>query len=363
MRAVLAFLAGWPLAAAVPENVLLVVNTRSAESREIGTYYAARRSIPAFNVCRIESVTDETIERPVYDREVRDPVAACLRRGGLAESVLYIVTTLGVPLRVNGEGGQQGTHASVDSELTLLYSFLKGEKPKLAGPSPNPFFGMRDAPFRHPAFAMYLVTRLAAYSVATVKAMIDRSLGARDEGNFVIDLPSGGQENGNSWLRNSALLLPARRVVLDESARVLGKQERVIAYASWGSNDGSRKQRLLGFQWLPGAIATEFVSSNGRTFARPPANWNLGVWEDNKSYFGGSPQSLSADYLEEGATGVSGHVFEPYLTFAPRPDYVLPAYAAGRNLAESFYLAIPALSWQNIVLGDPLCSLRNPPAR
>jgi hypothetical protein len=37
---------------------------------------------------------------------------------------------------------------------------------------------------------------------------------------------------------------------------------------------------------------------------------------------------------------------------------VLPAYANGRNLAESFYLGIPGLSWQNIVIGDPLCKLR-----
>ena len=32
----------------------------------------------------------------------------------------------------------------------------------------------------------------------------------------------------------------------------------------------------------------------------------------------------------------------------------------GRNLAESYYLAILGLSWQNIVVGDPLCSLGRP---
>ena len=57
-------------------------------------------------------------------------------------------------------------------------------------------------------------------------------------------------------------------------------------------------------------------------------------------------------------TGVSGQVGEPFLTLCPRPNYVLPAYANGRNLAESFYLGIMGLSWQNIVIGDPLCKLR-----
>jgi uncharacterized protein (TIGR03790 family) len=102
---------------------------------------------------------------------------------------------------------------------------------------------------------------------------------------------------------------------------------------------------------------TEFVSTDGRTFQRPPENWTISTWIRRDLFFAGSPQSLSADYIHEGATGVSGHVDEPYLGFTPRPDYLLPAYYKGRNLAESYYLSLPALSWQNIVLGDPLCRL------
>ena len=34
--------------------------------------------------------------------------------------------------------------------------------------------------------------------------------------------------------------------------------------------------------------------------------------------------------------------------------------ACYRNLAESYYIATPALSWQGVVLGDPLCSLGKP---
>jgi len=46
---------------------------------------------------------------------------------------------------------------------------------------------------------------------------------------------------------------------------------------------------------------------------------------------------------------------------ASGPDLLFAAYYSGRNLAESFYLAIRSLSWQNIVVGDPLCSLGSPP--
>jgi uncharacterized protein (TIGR03790 family) len=105
---------------------------------------------------------------------------------------------------------------------------------------------------------------------------------------------------------------------------------------------------------------TEYVSTNGRTFTRPPEDWNLSDWNSPKLWFFGSPQSLTADYLLEGVTGASGHVYEPYLTMTPRPDLLLPAYYQGRNLAESYYLSIPRLSWQNIVVGDPLCSIGKP---
>jgi uncharacterized protein (TIGR03790 family) len=211
-------------------------------------------------------------------------------------------------------------------------------------------------PFRHPQFPIYMVTRLAAYNFTDVKAMIDRGLAAKNRGKFVIDAPNAVGGDGNAWLRTAALLLPPTRVVLELTPKVLYGEKDVIAYASWGSNDVNRKQRWLHFEWLPGAIATDFVSTNARTFKRPPDNWNI---SSGKS-FGGSEQSLSADFIHEGASGASGNVYEPYLTSCARPEYVLPAYFDGRNLAESFYMGLPYLSWMGVVLGDPLCSLGKP---
>jgi uncharacterized protein (TIGR03790 family) len=225
---------------------------------------------------------------------------------------------------------------------------------------PNPFYGRRDARFDSRIYPMYLVTRLAAYDVTTVKKMIDRSLAAANQGRFVIDMREGSEGAGESWLRDAAVLLPAARVVFNQDREVLRNQTDVIAYAAWGSNDRNRKDRFLGFGWLPGAIVIEFVSTDGRTFARPPKHWNIGPWGKGSGYHAGSPQTMSADYLEEGATGVSGHVYEPFLGYTPNPEYVLPAYYAGRSLAESFYAGMRGLSWMNIVIGDPLCALGRP---
>jgi len=348
-----------------PGAILLVVNENSPLSREIGEYYARRRGVPAQNICRIKASTSEEISREDYERQIARPIGAFLGKQRLQESIFYIVTTAGVPLKIAGAGdGMNSSAAAVDSELTLLYSDLhSGKAHPISGAIPNPFFGKRDRPFSHPAYPVYLVTRLAAYDFDGVKGMIDRCFAATNRGKFVLDLRGPDDEQGNDWLRNAAILLPKDRVVLEETTQPLYGQMDVIGYASWGSNDRHRERRFAGFHWLPGGIVTEFVSTDGRTFAKPPDNWKPSMdWSNRSVWFAESPQSMLADYILEGASGASGHVYEPYLHMTPRPDLLLPAYYSGRNLAESYYLAIPGLSWQNIVVGDPLCSL-GPPGR
>jgi uncharacterized protein (TIGR03790 family) len=342
------------------QNVLVLVNESSPTSRAIAEYYVQRRGIPLSNVCREPMPVTEIITRAQYDDEIAKPLGVFLKTHGLLENILYIVTTSDVPLRIDGTGGMNGDTASVDSELAAFYQDLHGHPHRLPGPLPNPFFGRRDAAFRHPDFPIYLVTRLTGYDFPDVRGIIDRALLAKNRGRFVIDLKSNDDEPGNNWLRTAAVGLPTDRVVFDESDRVLTNQTDVIAYASWGSNDPHRKQRDLGFHYLPGAIVTEFVSTDARTFRMPPASWTYGPWSDPHALFAGSPQSMTGDYIHQGATGASGHVSEPWLIRTPRPDYLLPAYYRGRNLAESYWMSIPAVSWQNIVVGDPLCSLGKP---
>jgi uncharacterized protein (TIGR03790 family) len=339
------------------EQVLLVGNSKDAISRQIVDYYRVRRSIPVSNICWLSTTSNEEVEWSLYQHEIEGPIGDCLKKAKLQEKVLYIVTTLGVPLKIDGStGGLLAEHGSVDSELALLYSKLRGRRFERAGTVRNPFFGIRDAQFRHPQFPIYLVTRLAAYDWTDVKAMIDHGMAAKNVGHFVIDIGTDKGGDGNGWLHTAALLLPPTRVVLDMTPKILYGEKDVIAYASWGSNDPSRKQRWLHYQWLPGAIATDFVSTNARTFKRPPDDWNISTG----NRFGGSDQSLSADFIHEGASGASGNVYEPYLMACARPEYVLPAYFDGRNLAESFYMGLPYLSWMGVVLGDPLCSLGKP---
>ena len=346
------------LCAQTPDQVLVVVNRKSPVSRQIGEYYMAKRNVPLANLYAIDTPPVDKITRDVYNRDIELPLGKFLRSHRLSEKILYIVTTAGVPLQIEGTSGPQNTGASVDSELTLLYARLRGAQYPLPGPVPNPLYRQRDTPFRHPQFPLYLVTRLAAWDLAEMKGLVDKSLIARNAGKVVLDLRADNATEGNEWLRTTALLLPKDRSIMEETGKILTGVKGVIGYASWGSNDKDRHQRFTGFQWLPGGLALEYVSTDARTFDRPPDKWQLGNWNDPGTFFAGSPQSLTSDQLHEGASAATGHVDEPYLHLNPRPDYVFPAYLGGRNLAESVYIGIPALSWMNVVIGDPLMKLR-----
>jgi len=75
------------------------------------------------------------------------------------------VTTAGVPFESRRHRRRgDGTIASVDSELTLLYLDQKtGKQHAIDGVNPQSVFWKKRPGVSHPEFPIYLVTRLAAY--------------------------------------------------------------------------------------------------------------------------------------------------------------------------------------------------------
>ena len=347
-------------------NVLLVANEASADSGAIAAHYARVRGVPPDQVLRLKVDATDEIDRGTFNAQVQAPIAAWLRQHAALDRILYIVLAKGIPLRVAGTPGRDGTTASVDSELTLLYRRLVGRPPALSGRFANPYFlGARPVaqakPFSRAASDLYLVTRLDGYTVRDVTALIDRGAAPVREGQILLDQKAGVLDGaGNEWLATAADRLArggfAGRVVLEDTSDVLRGRKNVLGYYSWGSNDWAITTRRLELGFVPGAIAAMYVSTDGRTFTEPPAEWTIGRWIDRTTFFAGSPQSLAGDLIREGVTGVAAHVAEPFLDASVRPDILFPAYVSGFNLAESFYLATPYLSWQTVIVGDPLCA-------
>jgi uncharacterized protein (TIGR03790 family) len=347
-------------------NVLVVINETSAQSQEVGAKYIAARRIPPANVVRIKTPATESMERRRYEFEVELPIMRAITAVAAQDRILYIVLTKDIPLRILGTTGPRGSVASVDSELTLLYQKLLGHKVLPPGRLQNTYFHA-DRPiaeaksFSHADQAMYLVTRLDGFTVADVSRLIDRGANPVRDGIVVLDERAGLRGGaGDGWLNETADRLAAaglkERVLFDATTTVVTDRKPVLGYYSWGSNDPAITRRRMNLGFVPGALAGMFVSTDARTFKEPPDTWNVGDWRDTTKFFGGSPQSLIGDLIREGVTGVAGHVAEPYLDATVRPQIVFPAYLTGFNLAESFYLAMPFVSWENIVVGDPLCA-------
>ncbi len=89
--------------------------------------------------------------------------------------------------------------------------------------------------------------------------------------------------------------------------------------------------------WVDGSIAETAVSTGGRSFT-------LGTT------YG---QSLVADLLEDGVSGVKGYVYEPYLTAVGQPSVLFSMYSQGYNFAEANAAANTYISWMGVVVGDP----------
>jgi uncharacterized protein (TIGR03790 family) len=344
-------------------NVLIVANEAVADSIDVARWYARVRSVPDDHIVQVTTSAAAEISRAAFERDIQTPITAWLARNAAQDRILYIVLTRGVPLRISGTRGRSGTIASVDSELALLYRRMTGATVHAQGHVPNPYFlgnGTPDGakPFSREAFDIYLVTRLDGFTAADAIALVERGSGAAREGRILLDQPQHATDIRATWVASAvdrlAVAFPGR-IVHETTSRALMNETEVLGYYSWGSNDPALAVRHPRLGFVPGALAAMFVSTDARTVAEPPENWKPsrpGLRQD----FGGSSQSLAADLVRAGVTGVSGQVAEPYVDAAVRPDILFPGYLKGLSLAEAFYAAIPYLSWQTVVFGDPLCA-------
>ncbi len=368
-------------------RVCVVVNRASPVSVAIGHAYARAREIPRDQIIDLEiPIPDpllgdnrhESIGRDDFERLIRRPLESIFEERGWTDRIEIIVTTKGIPLRVEGPEVptryllRDATTASVDAELSLLFSPLIGS-PGIAT-SPNPFYGrnisFRDFRAQHPKSPLrYMVARLTGYQVPLdedgplprdVAGLIESGQAPTlERGLWLIDLDPGlpaPLDVANRLLLEGtvgSLEGLSVRLVADESKTFAGDFKDIQGYASWGSN-ASRDARLGAYgesngavypgRFAPRALVTDLVSTNARTFTSPP-------------HYG---QSLVADLIALGAGGATGHVAEPTLPGVARPQFLLSRYAQGARAVEAYYNALPYLGWMNIYVGDPLMQLENP---
>jgi uncharacterized protein (TIGR03790 family) len=380
-----------------PDQVLLVVNTNSPVSREIADDYALKRKIR--NILSIKcqdsalSTENETITQADYVQSIENPIRNYL---AAHTNIDFIVLTKGIPIRITGaamgscdehsrERANIRGHPSVDSTLAGLdYASMPGAmKIDIAGSGAigcaysNRYWNATE-PFSHTKFGGYLVTRLDGYTAADAKALVTRSLAAEQNiaqiltrGKVLLDVEpvfglgdkasqpgpiastnipaESAYSEFNADMRHAYEVLTNRGipVELDLTTKFIGSRSNLLGYFSWGSNDERSWESndfystnaYLSLYFGPGALSDTAVSTSARTFLPTTGG-----------------QSLMVDLIAHGLTGAKGYTDEPLLQAIASPTIVFDRYTAGYTLAESFYAASHFVGWEDVVIGDPLCS-------
>jgi uncharacterized protein (TIGR03790 family) len=223
-------------------DVLLIINNDSAISKDIGNYFAENRGLPDENICNISTSTAETINGATFT-DMRSQIEDHITSNGLRTKINYIVTTKGIPLRVNWG-------ACVDAELALILGGYSGSIGQ-GGYLPNPYYNDEER-FSKEKYDFYLVTRLTGYTAAEAKGLVDKAeLSYGKRGMFMLDVSPGrdvgGYKVGNDWMRSAYTILNNKgfNVTLDETTPFITDTKNVSGYTSWGSNDGAYTTNIV----------------------------------------------------------------------------------------------------------------------
>jgi uncharacterized protein (TIGR03790 family) len=373
-------------------RVVVLRNENSPISKSVADDYAHRRGVPNVLSIRCQdsatSSKDETITFAAYEQSIERPLRAFL---SAHPGVEFIVLTKGVPIRIADAPGRGlgNRRPSLDSYLAALdYDRTPGAQSVAISDSgftgtawANRFWNSPE-PFSHAKFGGYLVTRLDGYTEADAKSLVARALESErrsaakpDDAKVLLDTcpafgyadpavqprpifaapPAPDQKitlveldfkHYNADMQRAAEILRSRKipVELDQTDVFLGDRTNLLGYVSWGSNDRHyRANAYHSLRFAPGALCDTAVSTSARTFLPTTGG-----------------QSLIADLIAQGITGVKGYTDEPLLQAVASPTILFDRATRGWTLAETFYAASRFIGWEDIVLGDPLCRAWRP---
>ena len=336
-------------------DVAVIINDNSQFSIDIGNYFQQARNIPAQNMIHISCSVNEEVDTLEF-ASIRQQIESYLTTNNISDSINYLVTTKGVPLKLfRPYTGSFPDHpylnsTAIDSELALILSGSSGEIAQ-NGVVNNGYY-LSDSLFDRSVYDMYLVTRLTGYTVNDVYNLIDRSgpqvITDKNYVKFIFDISNLNNQFAQAEFNNSSiyaidsLMLESWQTILDSSGNYLLNQSLVLGYSGLF---GSITNFNPGHGWTEGALVNMTGEFPLNTFTPNTAN----------------STALLADLIEEGACGGMGSVYYTYISTIGTSRDLFNYYtdfAKGYNLAESCYANIITLSTWYAVVGDPKTSLK-----
>ncbi|MEZ6119311.1 MAG: TIGR03790 family protein [Pirellulaceae bacterium] len=108
------------MAELTPEQVVVVANRNSSESKKLAAYYLKMRGVPSENVMTLDVPATETIAREEFEKKVRPYVQLWLKQKDPSNKIRCFVTFWDVPLKIEA--------AESDTLSQELMEFLSQER-------------------------------------------------------------------------------------------------------------------------------------------------------------------------------------------------------------------------------------------
>ena len=385
-------------AALEPEEILVLANRNAKDSVGLAKYYMAKRGIPKKNLLKLFVADKEVCLREDYEKLVRIKVLAHLKKKDPGHKIRCLVTMYGMPLKIKPpelslsekmelevvrqrrkqlyeklktlkdvplaekkqvEAGlatikknhdvlkKDDQRASLDSELALV----KVANYDLSGWIPNPWFvGFRARKLPISENELLWVSRLDGPSPDIVRRVIDDSIAVEKSGlvgRAYFDArwrkPSAAKKVSGYGLYDKSIHWAAKRlgdknwmpVVVDDKEALFqpGQCPDAALYCGWYS----LSRYVDAFDWVKGAVGYHIASGECATLKRD------------------SSQAWCKRMLEDGVVATVGPTSEPYVNAFPLPELFFSLLADGQmSLAGCYMASLPYVSWQMVLVGDPL---------
>jgi len=347
-----------------PESVLVLFNSAVPESGELAAIYQKARNIPGENLIGLDLPIVADITREDYRRKLEAPLRAELDRRGLwlrkrdregvvmpqVSKVQVLAIMKGVPLRIKPASGLEPVapsqtdplkghdEAAVDSELAMLGV----EGLPTEGALPNKFYQSK-AGFQQANLPFLLMTgRIDAPTYAICKRMIADVEEIEKTGLWgmaCVDIANKFPQ-GDQWLETVAKrsVESGFPTILDRFDETLPKNYPLTdaaLYFGWYDWHVSGPFVHPQFQFRKGAVAVHLHSFSAAQLGNAGQNW-------------------CAPLLARGAAVTLGNVYEPYLHLTHDLGILHERLLEGDCWAEAGLRAMPVVSWQGVLLGDPL---------
>lgn len=88
-------------AALQPQQIAIIVNTNSEDSKTIAQYYCFKRGVPQGNIISVPMDQTEIIDRNTYQQDLAPQIRARLNQQDLKDKIQCLLTVRGVPLRID----------------------------------------------------------------------------------------------------------------------------------------------------------------------------------------------------------------------------------------------------------------------